>query len=77
MIIVEDKYGQIVTPHFDIVHPGPESPQINIKSGFNYYILSDQSPPYGIRNMLTPHSFTDVQISCFFEYVNKDLEGVV
>ena len=77
MIIVEDKYGQIVTPHFDIVHPGPESPQINIKSGFNYYILSDQSPPYGIRNMLTPHSFTDVQISCFFEYANKDLEGVV
>ena len=66
MIIVQDNYGKKIDPHFDTVHPGPESPEIDIKSGYDYYILSDQSPPYSIGKQETPRSFTDVKISCFF-----------
>ena len=66
MIVVQDNYGQKATPLYEKVHQGPESPEIDIKSGLDYYILSDQNPPYGIRNLQIPRSFTDVQISGFF-----------
>ena len=69
MIIVQDNYGQKATPLYDKVHQGPESPEIDIKSGLDYYILSDQNPPYGIRHLQTQRSFTDVQISGFFPSV--------
>ena len=45
MIIVQDNYGQKVTPLYEKIHMGPESPPIDIKSGWDYYVLSDQAPP--------------------------------
>ena len=77
MIIVQDNYGQKVTPLYEKVHQGPESPEIDIKSGLDYYILSDQNPPYGIRNLQTRRSFTDVQISGFFPSVIKGEHHVI
>ena len=71
MIIIQDNYGQKVIPLYEKVHKGPESPEIDIKSGLDYYILSDQIPPYGIRNLETQRSFTDVQISGFFSSLIK------
>ena len=66
MIIVQDNYGQKITPLYEKIHQGPESPTIDIKSGRDYYVLSDHAPPYGISNLETRRSFTDVIISCFF-----------
>jgi hypothetical protein len=67
MIIIQDNYGKTIVPNFDTAHPGPESPEIDIKSGWDYYILSDQRPPYTIGKKKTQRSFTDVKISCFFK----------
>ena len=67
MVIIQDNYGKKIVPSFDTAHPGPESPEIDIKSGWDYYILSDQSPPYTIGKKQTQRSFTDVKISCFFK----------
>ena len=67
MVIIQDNYGKKIVPNFDTAHPGPESPEINIKSGWDYYILSDQRPPYTIGKKKTQRSFTDVKISCFFK----------
>ena len=77
MIIVQDNYGQKVTPIYEKIHQGPESPEIDIKSGLDYYILSDQKPPYGINNLETPRSFTDVKISCFFPTVFEGNHQVI
>ena len=77
MIIVQDNYGQKVTPLYEKIHMGPESPPIDIKSGWDYYVLSDQAPPYGISNLETPRSFTDVKISCFFPAVLKGTHHVI
>ena len=77
MIIIQDNYGEKINPLFEKIHPGPESPEIDIKSGLDYYILSDQKPPYGICNLKTPHSFTDVQISGFFPSVIRDDQHVI
>ena len=67
MIIIQDNYGKKIVPNFDKVHLGPESPEIDIKSGWDYYILSDQRPSYTIGKKKTQRSFTDVKISCFFK----------
>lgn len=67
MVIIQDNYGKKIVPNFDTAHPGPESPEINIKSGWDYYILSDQRPHYTIGKKKTQRSFTDVKISCFFK----------
>ena len=77
MIIVQDNYGQKVTPLYEKIHMGPESPPIDIKSGWDYYVLSDQAPPYGISNLETRRSFTDVKISCFFPAVLKGTHHVI
>ena len=78
MIIVQDNYKQIIDPVYDRVHVGPESPEINIKSGFDYYILSDKSPSYLIGKTEVPRSFTDVKLSCFFpDYPDPSLEGPI
>ena len=77
MIIVQDNYGQKATPLYEKVHQGPESPEIDIKSGLDYYILSDQNPPYGICNLQTRRSFTDVQISGFFPSVIRGEQFVM
>ena len=77
MIIVQDNYGEKVNPLFEKVHPGPESPEIDIQSGLDYYILSDQKPSYGICNLSTPNSFTDVKISAFFTTVFKGKQHVI
>ena len=77
MIIVQDNYGQKVTPLYDKVHRGPSSPEINIKSGLDYYVLSDQNPPYGICNLQTRRSFTDVQISGFFPSIIRGDQHVI
>ena len=69
MIIVQDNYGEKIKPLFEKIHRGPESPEINIKSGLDYYILPDQNPPYGIANFETERGFTDVIMSCFFSTV--------
>ena len=66
MIIVQDNYTLPPNPHYERIHPGPESPDIDIKSGFDYYVLSDCLPPYGLGKEDTPQSFTDVKISGFF-----------
>ena len=67
MVIIQDNYGKKIVPNFDTAHSGPESPEIDIKSGWDYYILSDQRPPYTIGKKKTQRSFTDVKISCFFK----------
>ena len=77
MIIVQDNYGQKVTPLYDKVHRGPSSPEIDIKSGLDYYVLSDQNPPYGICNLQTRRSFTDVQISGFFPSIIRGDQHVI
>ena len=77
MIIVQDNYGQKVTPLYDKIHRGPSSPEINIKSGLDYYVLSDQNPPYGICNLQTRRSFTDVQISGFFPSIIRGDQHVI
>ena len=77
MIIVQDNYGQKVTPLYEKVHQGPESPEIDIKSGLDYYILSDHNPPYGIRNLQTQRSFTDVQISGFFPSIIRGVQHMI
>jgi len=46
MIIIQDNYGKKIVPNFDTAQSGPESPEIDIKSGWDYYILSDQRPAY-------------------------------
>ena len=76
MIIVQDNYGQKATPLYEKVHQGPESPEIDITSGLDYYILSDQIPPYGLRNLKIRRSFTDVQISGFFPCIIKGEQHV-
>ena len=66
MIIVQDNYTLPPNPHYERIHPGPDTPDIDIKSGFDYYVLSDCQPPYGLGKEDTPQSFTDVKISGFF-----------
>ena len=66
MIIVQDNYGQKPDVQYDQIRRGPEPPVINIKSGFDYYILSDQQPAYSVGKIDAHRGFTDVKISCYF-----------
>ena len=35
MIIVQDNYTLEPNPHYERIHPGPDTPDIDIKSGFD------------------------------------------
>ena len=66
MIIVQDNFGQKAnTQHYETRY-GPDLPEINIRSGLDYYLLSDLSPPYRQGKLKTLRGFTDVKISGFF-----------
>ena len=66
MIIVQDNFGQKAnTQHYETRY-GPDLPEINIRSGLDYYLLSDLSPPYRQGKLKTLQGFTDVKISGFF-----------
>ena len=66
MIIVQDNFGQKAnTKHYETRY-GPDLPEINIRSGLDYYLLSDLSPPYRQGKLQTLRGFTDVKISGFF-----------
>ena len=77
MIIVQDNYGYEPSPQYDTIHVGPDSPEVDIKSGLDYYILSDCEPPYGIGKQDSPQSFTNVKISCFFPTLIGDASKMV
>ena len=72
MIIVQDNYGQKPDVQYDQIRRGPEPPVINIKSGFDYYILSDQQPAYSVGKIDAHRGFTDVKISCYFSTSRVD-----
>ena len=61
MIIIQDNYGQKVTPLYDKIHQGPESPTVDIRSGRDYYVLSDHTPPYGISNLYIMITVTEIR----------------
>ena len=66
MIIVQDNFGQKAnTQHYEARY-GPDLPEIDIQSGFDYYLLSDLFPPYRQGKLKNLRGFTDVKISGFF-----------
>lgn len=74
MIIVQNIYGQELNPKYEKILQGPELPDIDIKSGFDYYFLSDQSPSYRIGHIDARRSFTDVKITVSIPVMYKDHE---
>ena len=63
MIIVQNIHGQKLNPKYEKILQGPDPPEIDIKSGFDYYFLSDQTPAYRIGHIEALRSFTDVKIT--------------
>ena len=63
MIIVQNIHGQKLEPKYGQILQGPDLPEIDIKSGLDYYFLSDQTPSYRIGNIDARRSFTDVKIT--------------
>ena len=73
MIIVQDNHEDIINPIYDQSYLGPVPPEIDIKSGLDYYILTDTNPRYFIGKRDTARSFTDVKISCDFMFRDREM----
>ena len=74
MIIVQNIHGKKLNPKYGKILQGPDLPDIDIESGFDYYFLSDQKPSYRIGHIDAQRSFTDVKISVSIPALHRDHE---